>query len=85
LLLAWSSGNIFWDFLVHLGSTVWLNRYSPGLLTAVLLYYPVSYFVVRAALRDKAISVAGLVSAYAVGFVLIAFVIWQGLFHFAPF
>ncbi len=83
LLLAWSSGNIFWDFLVHLSTTVALDRYSPGLLTAVLLYFPVSYFVGRAALRDKAIGVMGLACAYAVGLALIAFVIWQGLFHFA--
>lgn len=83
LLLAWSSGNIFWDFLVHLTTTVWLDRYSPGLLTAVLLYFPVSYFVARAALKDRVIGIAGLASAYAVGLSLIAFVVWGGLFHFA--
>src|ERR1700753_1745725 len=32
LLIAWSSGNIFWDGLFHVLTTVWFDRYSPGLL-----------------------------------------------------
>ena len=47
LLIAWSSGNIFWDGLFHVLTTVWFDRYSPGLLTSAVLYTPSHLSLVR--------------------------------------
>ncbi len=83
-LMSWSSGNLFWDFLLpHLGGTVLYGVYSPGLVTAVLLYYPINLWVAWACWRDGRLSKAQIAGAFAVGLGLIAFVIWAGLFHFA--
>lgn len=82
-LLCWASGNLFWNFIFHLATTVLYNRYSPGLITAVLLYYPVSLAVARAALREQALNRDAFALAAAVGAALMLFVIWAGLLHFA--
>ncbi|HWA31725.1 MAG TPA: HXXEE domain-containing protein, partial [Rhizomicrobium sp.] len=83
VLIAWASANLFWDFLFHLGATVWWGVYSPGLITAALLYFPVSYVVGRAALADGILPKGEFAGACALGAALMAFVVWSGLYHFA--
>lgn len=82
LLLAWASGNLFWNFVFHLATTALFDRWSPGLATAVLLYYPVSLLVVRAALSECVVPPAALAAAVAIGGGLMLFVIWAGLLQF---
>lgn len=82
LCLGWASGNLFWDFFVHLLTTVFQGVYSPGLLTAALLYYPLSMGAGYLAVRDGRLSRAGVVGAFAVGAALMLFVMWAGLWHF---
>jgi Protein of unknown function with HXXEE motif len=83
LLMSWASGNLFWDFLVHLFYTVHTSVYSPGLITATLLYYPVTFIVTAAGIRDGRLSVASSIGAFAIGGALMAFVLWAGVYHFA--
>lgn len=83
VLIGWASANLFWDFLFHLGATVWWGVYSPGLVTATLLYFPVSWFVGRAALADEVLPRSEFAGACGLGAALMAFVIWAGLYHFA--
>lgn len=82
LLLSWASGNLFWNFVFHLVTTLLYGRYSPGLVTAVLLYVPVSVAVGRAALREGVLPPAAFAAAMAVGAALMLLVIWGGLFGF---
>jgi hypothetical protein len=82
LLMAWASGNLFWDFLVHLGYTVATGHFSPGLVTATLLYYPLTFWVSAVALREGRLSLNGLVGAFGVGAVLMLLVLWGGVYHF---
>lgn len=42
IFLSWATGNLFWNFIFHLVTTLWADSYSLGLATASLLYYPVS-------------------------------------------
>lgn len=83
LLIAWSSGNIFWDSFVHILSTAAFDRYSPGLITSAFLYFPLSLVVAVAVVQQKILSIPRLLAASAVGAALILFVIWAGLYHFA--
>ena len=83
VLIAWASANLFWDFLFHVGTVPLFDRYSPGLITATLLYFPISVAVAWAALTQKALSTRAFTISCAVGFALMAFVIWAGLYHFA--
>ena len=83
LLFAWASGNIFWDALFHVLTTAKFDRYSPGLITASVLYLPISLLVGTAALQSKTLSVKAFLGALALGLCLLIFVIWYGLFHFA--
>jgi hypothetical protein len=83
LLIAWSSGNIFWDALFHVLTTAWFNRYSPGLITSAVLYLPMSLVIGTAALQSRTLSAKALLGALVSGLFLLVFVIWYGLFHFA--
>lgn len=84
VLMSWSSGNLFWDFLLpHLIGTALYGVYSPGLLTAAILYYPVNLWVAWACWRDGRLGVPAIAAAFAVGLSLLGLVIWGGLFHFA--
>jgi hypothetical protein len=81
-LMAWASGNLFWDFLVHLGYTISTGRFSPGLVTATLLYYPIPFLVSAVALREGRLTLRGLAGSYAVGAALMFLVLWGGVYHF---
>lgn len=83
LLVAWASGNILWDGLFHVLTTALFDRYSPGLITSSVLYFPISLIVATAALQSEALSVKAFLGALAVGLSLLLIVIWYGLFHFA--
>ncbi|WP_157971309.1 HXXEE domain-containing protein [Dyella sp. C9] len=83
LLMAWASGNLFWNFGAHLLYTVLTGYYSPGLITSSLIYYPVSLMVVVAGVRDGRQTVAEAIGSFAVGGVLLFLVIWAGVYHFA--
>ena len=82
LFLGWASGNLFWNFIFHLVTTLTADSYSPGLVTASLLYYPISIWVGVLAVRDGRLNLAGVLGAFAVGAGVMMFVIWAGLWHF---
>jgi hypothetical protein len=83
LLIVWASANVFWDGLFHIVTTAIYDRYSPGLITASLLYAPVSLAVACFALRSRLVTPGVLIAGVAAGGTLFAFVVWYGLFHFA--
>jgi len=81
VLLSWASGNLFWNFVFHLVTTVLYDRYSPGLMTAVLLYLPVSVAVAWAALNERVLPRAAFAGAVSIGGALMLLVIWVGLYR----
>jgi hypothetical protein len=81
ILLSWASGNQFWNFVFHLTTTALYDRFSPGLLTAVLLYFPVSVAVAWTTLKQKVLSPVAFTLAASIGAALMGVVIWVGLFH----
>lgn len=83
LLITWASANLFWDFLFHLVTTAAFDRYSPGLFTASLLYYPLSLGIGWIAVEERVLSRKAFAASVALGAGLMGFVIWYGLFHFA--
>jgi len=82
VFLGWASGNLFWNFIFHLVTTIHADSYSPGLATASLLYYPVSIWGGVLAVRQQRLGVAAVLGAFAVGAALMMFVVWAGLWHF---
>lgn len=42
--------------LFHLGGTLWFNDFSPGLITALMLYLPANFLIARAALTEGLIT-----------------------------
>ncbi|WP_431855114.1 HXXEE domain-containing protein [Azospirillum sp.] len=83
VLLSWASGNLFWNFVFHLATTFLYDRFSPGLMTAVLLYFPISLAVAWTALGERVLSRAAFAGAVAIGGALMLVVIWAGLFQLA--
>jgi hypothetical protein len=83
VLIAWASGNLFWNFIFHLATVPIFDRYSPGLATATLLYFPVSYAVARSCLADRVLRPGAFTAAAAIGGGLMLVVIWGGLYSFA--
>jgi Protein of unknown function with HXXEE motif len=82
LLMCWASGNLFWDFLVHLGYTVGTGRFSPGLITATLFYYPIPFIVTAIGIREGRYSIGSAIGAFIVGGLLMSLVLWGGAYHF---
>lgn len=82
MFLSWASGNLFWNFIFHLWTTVQADSYSPGLVSAALLYYPISVWAGVLAVKDKRLPVGGVLAAFAVGAALMLLVIWAGLWQF---
>lgn len=83
LLVAFASANLFWDALFHLAMTPVLNRYSPGLITAMLLYYPLCLLIGVVIVKQQILTRRQFFLALLAGLALFAFVVWYGLFHFA--
>jgi len=82
VFLSWASGNLFWNFVFHLATTIYADSYSPGLVTASLLYYPIAVWAAVLAVRCGRLGVGGAVGAFAIGAGLMLFVIWAGLLSF---
>ena len=82
VFLSWASGNLFWNFIFHVVTTVYADSYSPGLVSASLLYYPVAIWAGVLALRDGRLGLRGVLGAFAIGAGLMLFVIWSGLWNF---
>lgn len=82
VFLSWASGNLFWNFIFHVVTTVYADSYSPGLVSAALLYYPVSLWAAVLALRSGRLALRGVLAAFAIGGGLMLFVIWSGLWKF---
>lgn len=82
-LTVFASANLFWDALFHLFMTLLLDRYSPGLATAMLLYIPISVLVGIVVIKNRILRPHTFALAMAGGAVLFGFVVWYGLFHFA--
>ena len=83
LLVVFASANLFWDALFHLVMTPILDRYSPGLVTSMLLYYPICILVGLVITKDTILAPRRFVLALLGGLALFGFVVWYGLFHFA--
>jgi hypothetical protein len=81
-LVAFASGNLFWDALFHLFTTSLFDRYSPGLVTAMLLYYPLCLVIGFVIVKQRVLPLGQFVAALVGGLVLFTLVVWYGLFHF---
>ncbi len=82
-LVAFASANLFWDALFHLAMTPVLDRYSPGVATAMLLYYPICLVIGTVVIKEKVLTARQFALALLGGLGLFTFVVWYGLFHFA--
>jgi hypothetical protein len=80
----WLSGQLFHNALFHMGTTAYFGVYSPGLLSAILLYLPVCYCVARAAHREGRIGNAAGVAALVVGAAAMFSLAYFGLLRRAP-
>jgi hypothetical protein len=67
LYFCWLSGHLFHNALFHMGATAYFGVYSPGLLSAMLLYVPAFYVIARAANEEGRIGNAGGIAALVVG------------------
>jgi hypothetical protein len=83
LLAVFASANLFWDAIFHLFMTPILDRYSPGLVTSMLLYYPICIIVGTVIIKGKVLTPRQFALALLGGLGLFGFVVWYGLFHFA--
>lgn len=82
LFLSWASGHLFWNFIFHVVTTVHADSYSPGLVSASLLYHPVSVWAGVLAVRQGRLRLPAVLGAFTFGAGLMLFVIWAGLWHF---
>jgi hypothetical protein len=53
--------------LFHLGGTMWFSDFSPGLITAMMLYLPANWLIARAALQEGLVTPRQLGILFAAG------------------
>lgn len=80
-VLAWAAGNQFWNFIFHFLLVLTLDRGSPGLLTATLIYWPLSLALWQAALVGKVVKPTALIGAIALGGAFMGAVAAFSIFH----
>ncbi len=67
LMLALLSFLMFGNAILHVGATVALGRYSPGVVTSVVLYLPFFFLFLRHAQRQFGIGFVSAAAVVAVG------------------
>ncbi|MET0376378.1 MAG: HXXEE domain-containing protein [Rhizorhabdus sp.] len=80
-MLAWAAGNLFWNFVYHFACVLAYDQRSPGLITATLIYFPLSLAVWQAALAERMVRPAMLAGAIAVGGAFMGAVTAFGIYH----
>lgn len=84
LLFFFSSGQCFWDAVLHIYAENHFGTYSPGYFTSVFLYVPTYAYLVYVALRERFISPTAWALGFVAGIFLLLFVVWAGLYRFSP-
>jgi len=80
----WLSGQLFHNALFHMGTTAYFGVYSPGVLSAILLYLPICYFIARAANREGRLTNTAGVGALIVGAAGMGSLVYFGLLRHSP-
>lgn len=84
VLMLWVSGQQFWNFVFHLYTQFRFEAYSPGLFTAVFLYFPLYLYTSYLTLRERFLPPPLWWTAFLAGSLGMAATIWGGLYHFGP-
>ncbi len=79
--VTWAAGNLFWNFIYHGVAMLVHGVYSPGIVTGVLIYLPLSLLVWRAGLAQKQITGPALAIAILLGGVFMGIVAAVGIYH----
>jgi hypothetical protein len=85
VLFFFASGQTFWDAVLHIYAENHFATYSPGFFTAVFLYLPVYGYLSYLALREGFLSFESWAAGLLCGLVLLAAIVWAGLYDFGPF
>ncbi len=81
LLFFWVSAQEFWNFIFHIYALFKFHAYSPGYFTAILLYFPVYFYLSYLCLREKFLTWQLWIIAFVLSAAAMAFTIWAGLYH----
>jgi hypothetical protein len=73
---------LFWNALFHIGATALTGQYSPGTVTAALIYWPLALTLGWQALRSGALAPKRLALAAGLGLAIMTLVAWGGVFRF---
>ena len=65
--VAWVGFLMLANAVLHVAATVARGRYCPGVITAVLLYFPVSVLFLRAAARERGLSAPSVLAVALLG------------------
>ena len=82
ILFFWEAAQEFWNFVFHVYCQFQFNTYSPGLFTAIFLYFPVFFYLSYLCLRDKHLSWQLWLTAFITSTSALVLVTWGGLYHF---
>jgi hypothetical protein len=69
-----------WNTVFHVGSTTAFSAYSPGLVSSVLIFVPLWWYLTRLALSEGLISRRGVMVATLIGGLIHATVVAQQVF-----
>ncbi len=67
LLIPATYGILFINGVTHISPAILRQRYNPGVLTAVILFFPLGVWVVRTSMRTPGVGVPGVIRLFAAG------------------
>lgn len=66
-LLTWVSGLFFHNALFHIGGTLYFQDFSPGLISSVIIYIPLSFLILKSILREGQLNNLAILMSFIIG------------------
>lgn len=82
LLFAWLGTQQFGNFVFHFYSQIAFSIYSPGVISATFLYYPIYLFIGFIAVRERHISRKGFLLCTFLGTPFMCLLAWANIYRF---
>lgn len=82
LLFAWVAAQQFGNFIFHFWAQIAFSTYSPGVVSATLIYYPTFLAVGYVAVRDKHLSLRSFLVCTVLGFPAMVLFAWANIYRF---
>ena len=85
IFLSWVAGLFFHNALFHIGTTVYFQNYSPGLISSIIIYVPLSLIYYKLVSSEGVLTKFEIIFSFILGGIIHYFFIFIDLFSWNLF